>query len=181
MNLLLFFALASTVHSTEAAKVSKPVSEIKTLASFTGPAGWIDGEDEVLGDPLVRFSSGPYTIRASLFGGKQSRHETPADFLTDFEAFGEGNQPPDKLGFARIDGKRYQAYGRTYQVSVGDPHVRGLEPRETIDDEFVVVPIPGSKRFFVLTLKTSKSLAYMPDKRGTAAWAAFLKSFKLKK
>jgi len=159
--------------------VPKPVSEIDSLASFSGPAGWRMEDDAILGDPLVSFSSGPYVVRVCLFGGKDSRHETPADFLSDPEARGDKGEPPLKLGIARVNGRRTPAYGRTYKVSMGDPHARAMASEETIRDEFVIVL--AGKRFFVLTFKTAMGPAYEPDKRGTTAWAGFLKSFKLKK
>ena len=178
-GLPLILALASPARSVEA-PVSKPRSEIRALASFSGPAGWLEEEDEVLGDPLVRFSSGPYTVRVSLFGGKKSRHETPAAFLSDFEALGEGDKPPGKLGLARVGAKKYPAYRRRYEVSGRDPHAGGPPGiPETIQDDFVIVP--AGERFFVLTLKTRLSPAYEPDKSGELAWKRLLETFKLKK
>ena len=158
---------------------AKPQSMIWTKADFTVPAGWSEYEEMILGEPVLTLSRGLYTIEVHLFGGPDSRHETPTHFLSSWEARDEKGKPAKELGQVLVGDRMAPLYVRTFSMSGRDrdrPDRMGLE--RSYREEFIIVP--AGKSFFVLTFTVPIEPPPIPDKSVETAWKAFLKSFILK-
>jgi hypothetical protein len=157
----------------------KPQSVIRTQAAFNVPAGWSDYEDMILGEPVLTLSRGLYTIQVYLFGGPDSRHETPEEFLSSWEARDETGQPPRQLGSVLVGGTGTLLYARTFSMSGKErdmPDEAALE--RTYREEFIIVP--ASQSFFVLTFTVPVEPPAPPDRSVDTAWKEFFKSFRPK-
>jgi len=157
----------------------KPPPAIRDKAVFTVPAGWSEYEEIILGEPVLTLSRGPYTIKIHLFGGPDSRHETPADFLSSWEARDDQGRPAGQLGSVRVGGNTALLYSRTFSLSGKD---RDLDDKASLErayrEEFVIVPAGNS--FFVLTFTVPMKPPPPPDSSVETAWKAFFKGFRLK-
>jgi len=156
-------------------------SPIRALAGFTAPKGWTMAETEILGEPLVTLSSGSRKMSLELFGGKDSRHETPKAFLESLEARGDDGKPPASLGSVKVSGRKVQAYARRYSMSGRRRAPDETARPEVLDQQFVLLSAGG--KFLVVSWARSS----LPDIAGAPAterlepeFARFLKSLKLK-
>jgi hypothetical protein len=176
---MIIFVMCLISSGVDAEAPAKPQSMIWTKADFTVPEGWSEYEETILGEPVLTLSRGSYTIHVQLFGGPDSRHETPPDFLSSWEARDEQGQPAKEIGQVLVAGRKTTLYVRTFSMSGKDrdrPDRIAFE--RSYREEFIIVP--AGKSFFVLTFTVPIEPPPILDKSAEMAWGAFFKSFKPK-
>lgn len=165
-----------------AAAAEKPVqkaSYIRTKAWFEVPAGWREYEERILAEPVLSFSQGRFTISIYLFGGPDSRHESPEAFLNSFEARDDRGRPARLLENILIAGRNLPLYCRVFSIGGWDrPDHLTRTPKRTFREQFVVLPAT-SYSFFVLKYTVPEEPP-AADKPPDAAWRLFLQSFQLR-
>ena len=168
---------------SQEASVNKPRSPIRGLASFAAPKGWTTQETDILAEPIVTLSSGTRKFSLELFGGKDSRHETPQAFLESFEARGDDGKPPASLGSVLAAGRKIAAYARRYTMSGQGRAPDDMPARPEVMDQQFVVLVVGKKFLVVSWTRTS-----LPDMAGSPAteklepeFGRFLKGLRIKK
>ena len=147
---MIIFVMCLMSPGVAAEAPTKPPSMIRTKADFTVPAGWSEYEETILGEPVLTLSRGLYTIQVHLFGGSDSRHETPAHFLSSWEVKDDKGKPAKELDQVLVGGRTTFLFVRTFSISGKDrdrPDRMALE--RTYREEFIIVP--AGKSFFVLT------------------------------
>ncbi len=147
---MIIFAMCLMSSGVATEVSAKSQSMIQTKADFTVPEGWSEYEETIFGEPVLTLSRGLYTIQIHLFGGPGSRHETPANFLSSWEARDEKGQPAKELGQVLPGDRATLLYVRTFSMSGKDrdrPDRMALE--RSYREEFIIVP--AGKSFFVLT------------------------------
>ncbi len=175
--IIFVMCLVSSGVTTEAS--AKSPSIIWTKADFTVPEGWSEYEETILGEPVLTLSRGLYTIGVHLFDGTNSRHETPVDFLSSWEARDEKGQPAKEMGQVLAGDRESLLYVRTFSMSGKDrdrPDRMALE--RSYREKFIIVP--AGRSFFVLTFTVPIEPPPLPDRSVETAWKAFFKSFRPK-
>jgi hypothetical protein len=160
------------------ASVKHP-SVIRAKAVFKAPEGWSEYEELILGEPVLTLSHGSYIIGIHLLGGLDSRYETPADFLSSWEAKDDQGRQARQLGSVQVGGNMAILYFRTFSLSGKDRDMEDkVFPERTFREEFIIVPTGNS--FFVLTFTIPINPPPLPDKSVETAWKTFFKGFRAK-
>ncbi len=176
---MIIFMMCLMSSGVAAEAPTKPPSMIRTKADFTMPEGWSEYEETILGEPVLTLSRGLHTIQAQLFGGPDSRHETPTHFLSSWEAKDDKGKPAKELGQVLVGERMTLLYVRTFSMSGKDrdrPDRMALE--RSYREEFIIVP--AGKSFFVLTFTVPVEPPPLPDRSVESAWKAFFKGFRPK-
>jgi hypothetical protein len=153
-------------------------SLIRSKASFKIPEGWREYEESILGEPVLTLSRAGFTIGIHLFGGPDSRHETPEKFLKSFEARDDRGGPATPLHLVQMGSRQTTLYCRDFSLSGKDrDKPEALALTKKFREQFVVIPAEGPA-FFVLTytVQVEPPLGKEPS---DATWRSFLRSFKL--
>ena len=152
-----------------------PGAAVRSLLSFTPPAGWVSGEYANAGgsDAVVAFEDGSDRIALHLYGTPKSFYPTPAVFLKGPAATTMG-RPAEKAGTAVVAGAKVDLWKRGVPLPDGDPHIPSASPRLGTGVFCVLPPAPDG-RFLVLSYER---LSPVPDPsgKGEKAWKSFLKS-----
>lgn len=156
-------------------------SIIRSKTSFKIPEGWREYEESILGEPVLTLSRAGFTIGIHLFGGPDSRHETPEKFLKSIEARDDQGSPAKLLHLVQVGSRQTALYCREFMIS--DKYRENRDALDSLDfrkkfrEQFVVIPADGAS-FFVLTYMV-RMVPPVGKAPPDATWESFLKSFTL--
>jgi hypothetical protein len=150
---------------------------LETPTEYKTPQGWTVERSTTGVDNVARFVKGARVLQVLEFGGSGSRFVAAKVFLDSFAARSYG-VPAKVTAQATVAGASRKIYEHVYPIMLGDPHIPASGPPNEATERFCVVPAGGA-RFFVLSYAWESPI---PDSRdeGDKAWAALLKSFRLK-
>ncbi|MDD4930245.1 MAG: hypothetical protein PHP85_13345 [Gallionella sp.] len=167
---MLFFLAVTGVALAEETHIK---ARLSAVALYEVPQGWAEEFSMNQGDPQSVISRELHEIHVRLSGGKASRYQTAGDFLTGFEARSMG-EPPEKIGFVVVSGKRSPLYRRSVPVSLPPPDT--AETARFGAEEFCLVS--AGKMFLVLSYSYGDSIPD-PDYDGHEVWRKFLTDFRV--
>lgn len=170
--LILVAAAAAAGAATPAKKEKTPAQAIAALMSFKAPKGWraSDYANSEGADPVARFESGSDAVVIRVYGAPGSAYASP-DGLADGSVYGAGT--------AAVAGKKLDLRRRRFPIQARDPHGPSSPGNSLLGtEEFCVLPLKDG-RFAVLAYRR-ETPAPDVERKGERAWAAFLKSVRVK-
>jgi len=160
-------------------KTKTPAQAIAALVRFTPPKGWtpVEYANAEGADPVLRFEKLSDAVQIRVFGAPGSDYPTIKDFMAGPAATEQGAAPAAD-GTVTVAGRKLAVYRRRFSTGVSNPHGPAAPKAPMGVERFCVLPLKDG-RFAALAYRRETPAPDLEGK-GEKAWAAFLKSIRLK-